>query len=493
MTRVAEPSAGESTRAARPRLPGTVAEIDASAPGPATGAFFDFDGTLIAGYSAGVFANDRVRRRDVGLGDVARLVRLGVEAGLRVAEFADVLRLVATSMRGRTEEDVLEVGERLFVQKIAERVYPEARELVAAHTRRGHTVVLLSSATRYQVAPLARDLGIDHIVCNEFEVMDGVLSGEVHTPVIWGASKATAAQRFAAANAVDPARSYFYADGDEDAAFMYLVGQPRPTNPRRGLERVARKRGWPILRFDSRGTVGPVGVVRNLLGVAALAPATAAGIVVGLVTHERRTGVDFMLVRWVDTLFALSGVKLRVQGREHAWARRPAVFVFNHRNYFDVLMAGRIIERNFTAVAKKELLSNPLIAGLGKLVDAVFLDRDDPNAAIDALQPVQEAVRNGISLLIAPEGTRSPTREVGPFKKGAFRIAMAAGVPIVPVVIRNADDVGPRDATFMRPATVDICVLPPITTDGWTLDCLDDEIAAVRQLFVDTLADWPAD
>jgi putative phosphoserine phosphatase/1-acylglycerol-3-phosphate O-acyltransferase len=209
------------------------------------------------------------------------------------------------------------------------------------------------------------------------------------------------------------------------------------------------------------------------------------------VTPERRTGVDFMLIRWVDTLFAVSGVKLRVPGRENAWARRPAVFVFNHRNYFDVLMTGRIIERNFTAVAKKELLSNPLVAGLGKLVDAVFLDRDDTNAAIDQLQPVQEAVRNGISLLIAPEGTRSPTRDVGPFKKGAFRIAMAAGVPIVPIVIRNADDVGPRDATFMRPATVDICVLPPITTDNWTLDSLDDEIAAVRQLFVDTLTDWP--
>jgi putative phosphoserine phosphatase/1-acylglycerol-3-phosphate O-acyltransferase len=493
VTGVAAPSAAAAPRAARPRLPGTVAEVDASAPGPATGAFFDFDGTLIAGYSASVFANDRVRRRDVGLADVARLVRLGVEAGLGVAEFGDVLRLVGASMRGRTEGDVLEVGERLFVQKIAERVYPEARELVAAHTRRGHTVVLLSSATRFQVAPLARDLGIDHVVCNEFDVVDGVLTGEVRMPVVWGASKATAAQRFAAAHAVDPTHSYFYADGDEDAAFMYLVGQPRPTNPRRGLERVARRRGWPIVRFDSRGPVGPVGVVRNLLGLAALAPATAAGAVVGVVTRERRTGVDFMLMRWVDTLFALSGVKLRVQGREHAWAHRPAVFVFNHRNYFDVLMTGRIIERNFTAVAKKELLANPLVAGLGKLVDAVFLDRDDTNAAIDALQPVQDAVRNGISLLIAPEGTRSPTREVGPFKKGAFRIAMAAGVPIVPVVIRNADDVGPRDAAFMRSATVDICVLPPVSTDTWALDRLDDEIVAVHQLFVETLAHWPTD
>jgi putative phosphoserine phosphatase/1-acylglycerol-3-phosphate O-acyltransferase len=68
---------------------------------------------------------------------------------------------------------------------------------------------------------------------------------------------------------------------------------------------------------------------------------------------------------------------------------------------------------------------------------------------------------------------------------------MAAGVPIVPIVIRNADNVAPRNASMMRPGTVDLRVLPPIPIDDWKVENLAERIAEVRQQFVDTLADWP--
>jgi putative phosphoserine phosphatase/1-acylglycerol-3-phosphate O-acyltransferase len=68
---------------------------------------------------------------------------------------------------------------------------------------------------------------------------------------------------------------------------------------------------------------------------------------------------------------------------------------------------------------------------------------------------------------------------------------MAAGVPIVPIVIRNADDIAPRNASLMRSGTVDMCVLPPIPTEGWTVENLSHNIAEVRRQFVDTLAHWP--
>jgi putative phosphoserine phosphatase/1-acylglycerol-3-phosphate O-acyltransferase len=95
--------------------------------------------------------------------------------------------------------------------------------------------------------------------------------------------------------------------------------------------------------------------------------------------------------------------------------------------------------------------------------------------------------------VIAPEGTRVDTTEVGPFKKGPFRIAMAAGVPIVPIVIRNAELIAARNSATMNPGTVDVAVFPPIPVDDWTLDELPQRIAAVRQLYVSTLADWPLD
>jgi putative phosphoserine phosphatase/1-acylglycerol-3-phosphate O-acyltransferase len=242
---------------------------------------------------------------------------------------------------------------------------------------------------------------------------------------------------------------------------------------------------------EHQESAGRVAVLRNAAGMAAMVPAATGGIVAGVLRRNRRAGVDFFIERWLDTLFFTTGVSLAVQGEENLVSPRPAVFIFNHRNNFDVLMAAKLVRHSFTSVGKKEAAENPLSAGLGKLVDAVFIDRADGPRAVEALKPVQEAVAKGLSLIVSPEGTRSENGEVLPFKKGPFRIAMFAEVPVVPIVFRNADDVGPREASVMRPATVDVVVLPPIPTDDWTLDDLDERIAGVRQKFVETLADWP--
>ncbi len=113
------------------------------------------------------------------------------------------------------------------------------------------------------------------------------------------------------------------------------------------------------------------------------------------------------------------------------------------------------------------------------------------------LKKVEDLARKGgLSILIAPEGTRLDTTEVGgPFKKGGpFRIAMSAGIPIVPIVIRNAEVIAARDSsTFNPPGTVDVVVYPPIPVDDWTHDNLEDRIAEVRELYLDTLKDWPHD
>ena len=117
---------------------------------------------------------------------------------------------------------------------------------------------------------------------------------------------------------------------------------------------------------------------------------------------------------------------------------------------------------------------------MGKIMDAAFIDRDDPKKAIEGLKKVEELARKGLSILIAPEGTRLDTTEVGPFKKGPFRIAMSAGIPIVPIVIRNAEVIAARDSSTFNPGTVDVVVYPPIPVDDWTHDNLSERIAEVR-------------
>jgi len=94
--------------------------------------------------------------------------------------------------------------------------------------------------------------------------------------------------------------------------------------------------------------------------------------------------------------------------------------------------------------------------------------------------------------VISPEGTRSVTPAVGPFKKGGFHLAMQAGVPIVPIVIRNAGEIMWRDAKIAQSGTIDVIVHPPIPTGGWRREDLDAAVARVQQLYVDTLEDWPA-
>jgi putative phosphoserine phosphatase/1-acylglycerol-3-phosphate O-acyltransferase len=430
----------------------------------------------------------------MSVGEFIGMVQAGLNHQLGRSEFEDLIGKGARMLRGSSLSDVDELAERLFLQHIRDRIYPEMRELVRAHMARGHTVVLSSSALTVQVEPVARFLGIQNVLSNKFETDDnGCISGEVVRPILWGPGKARAVQAFAARNGVDLSKSYFYADGDEDVALMYLVGNPRPTNPAGKLAAVAAKRGWPVLRFTSRSGSSPLSQLRTVAAIGSVLPVAASAVGVGLLTQSRRTGVNFFTSNWTRLLLATAGISLNVLGRENLTAQRPAVFIFNHRNQADPLIVGRLIEKDFTSVGKKELENDPLIGTIGKVMDAAFIDRDDPEAAVEGLRKVEELARKGISILIAPEGTRLDTNEVGEFKKGPFRIAMSAGIPIVPIVIRNAEVVAARDSSTFNPGTVDIAVYPPIPTDDWTLEDLPDRIAEVRQIYLDSLKAWPQD
>jgi putative phosphoserine phosphatase/1-acylglycerol-3-phosphate O-acyltransferase len=487
-----QPARGGDKRTAR--LPGSIAEIEASPPGPQVGAFFDLDGTLVAGFTGVLMTRDRLRRGQMGVGEFIGMVQAGLNHQLGRSEFEDLIGKGARMLHGNSLSDLDELGERLFVQHVQSRIYPEMRAIVLAHMARGHTVVLSSSALTVQVDPVARFLGIDNVLSNKFETDDdGLITGEVARPIIWGPGKARAVQAFAAENGIDLADSYFYADGDEDVALMYLVGNPRPTNPAGKLAAVAAKRGWPILRFTSRSGSSPVSQLRTVAGIASMVPVAAGAIGVGLLTRNRRSGVNFFTSQWSRLLMTTIGIETNVLGAENLRAQRPAVFIFNHRNQADPLIAGKLVSDNFTSVGKKELEKDPIMGTIGKMMDAAFIDRDDPKAAVEGLRKIEELARKGISVLIAPEGTRLDTTEVGPFKKGPFRIAMATGIPIVPIVLRNAEVIAERNSSTFNPGTVDVAVFPPIPVDDWTTDNLEERIAEVRQLYLDTLKDWPHD
>jgi putative phosphoserine phosphatase/1-acylglycerol-3-phosphate O-acyltransferase len=223
-----------------------------------------------------------------------------------------------------------------------------------------------------------------------------------------------------------------------------------------------------------------------------MAAAFGAGIGLGLLNHSRRDAVNFTLSAGPDVALALAGIHLNVTGEEHLWSQRPAVFIFNHQSILDGFVLMKLIREDVTGVAKKEVASQPGFGQFARLANMAFLDRGNSAQAKVALAPVVERLREGFSIAISPEGTRSPTPAVGVFKKGAFHMAMQGGVPIVPVVIRNAGELLWRGSKVMRPGTVDVHVLEPIDVSDWTVDTLSERVAGVRELFVRTLEDWPS-
>jgi putative phosphoserine phosphatase / 1-acylglycerol-3-phosphate O-acyltransferase len=481
----------ERARARPPARPGSLEEIEQGPSGKSIAAVFDFDGTLIAGYSALDVAQARLMRGDVKARELIGLALLAARGALGFAGFKDLMAFTAANWRGRNEHDLMKEGERLFKARIADRVFPEMKRRIEAHRARGHTLIVASSATPFQVEPAARFLGIDNVLCTRFEVVGGRMTGEPLDAPLWGEGKANAVRAFAKRHRIDLKRSYAYADGNEEVPLMMSVGNPRPTNPFPGLERVARAHNWPILRFHSRGRPGAETIGRTVAAIAAIGPIAAMATAAGVFNRDIRTAINILVPQWTDVIHAFAGVKLNVTGEEHLWSHRPAVFIFNHRNNFDAFIVGKLLRVDYTGIAKKELEMHPIMGPVGRLMKVAFIDRSDTKKAVESMKSVIELAREGISIVIAPEGTRAQERDLLPFKKGAFRMAMAADLPIVPIVIRNAEDIGPRDAVFMRPGTVDVAVLPPISTADWSREDLDERIEAVRDLYVATLEDWP--
>jgi len=462
-------------------------EIRSGPSGPKVAAFFDVDRTLLAGFSGLAFFRERLLSGRMAPRELGTALAGGLGYAIGRTGFSGLVTAATATYRGLSEAVLEELGQEVFEKHLASEIYPESRALVKAHQEMGHTVAIVSSATPYQVDPLARDLGVEHVLCTYLEVRDGAFTGNVVRPTCFREGKVTAASALSDAHDVDLSASYFYTDSSDDLPLLEAVGRPRPLNPDRRLAQVARERGWLTRRFHSRGTPGLGDLVRSALVYGSIFPSTMAGLSVGALNSSRRDAVNVAGSMWGDLATALSGVHLLVEGEEHLWSQRPAVFIFNHQSAIDAPLMVKLLRRDFTGIGKQELRWNPIFGPIFSAAGGVFIDRSNTSSAIEAMRPAVEALGQGLSVVIAPEGTRTPTPRLKRFKKGAFHLAMQAGVPIVPVVFRNSLDALPRNALVVRPTSIEAVVLPPVDTSAWTRKGLDAEIAAIRRGFLEVL------
>ncbi|MFF3877809.1 HAD-IB family hydrolase [Streptomyces sp. NPDC001978] len=460
--------------------------------GPSTAAFFDLDGTIIEGYTVESVYRERLRHRDIGPGEFNRSALAALDMRFRGAPLDKLVGVAFEALAGRTEDELDEFGERLFRKDIASRIYPQARQLVHAHRQAGHQVVLATSATPFQANPVAADMGFDAVLCTRPKVRAGMLTGDVDGDVLWGPGKARSIAGYAQREGIHLADSFAYSNGVEDIPMLKAVGHPRPLNPDPGLVDMAHMRGWPLTRLEPpRRGFALVPALRTGAAVSALGTIASLGFGFGLLNRNQQAGANISVGAGCDVALALAGVTLNVTGEHNVWSQRPAVFMFNHQSSLDMLVLGALLRRDFTAVAKKELAHDPRFAPVGRLIDVAYIDRKNTQKAKEALQPAVSKLRHGTSLAIAPEGTRSPTPTLGPFKTGGFHIAVQAGVPIVPIAIRNTGELMWRNSFWLYPGTVDVAVLEPVPTSGWSEDDLADHVAYVRRRFLETLDNWP--
>jgi len=185
----------------------------------------------------------------------------------------------------------------------------------------------------------------------------------------------------------------------------------------------------------------------------------------------------------------LTGVRVRVKGLELLDPKQTYVFVSNHRSYLDTAAMFIYTGRRIGLLAKKELLKVPVLGvGMG-FVNVMAIDRTNRESAIRTTEAAAQRIKSGVSFAVFVEGTRAKPGELLPFKKGAFYMARQAGVPVVPVAIKNSDVLMGKGTGEARSGEIEMVFMKPIDTVDRTSDeAIDQLIFEARQVIAKELS-----
>jgi len=237
-----------------------------------------------------------------------------------------------------------------------------------------------------------------------------------------------------------------------------------------------------------------------------IAALRSAATYVAVSVYVLVTGVVGMalaaLFGWTDLLYifghggvvlgsALSGIKYRIAGAGNLPRDRAAVYCCNHQSNVDPPILYTVLHPRMHILYKHEIDRIPVLARAFRMGGFIPIDRSRKESAMRSIEAGARSLQAGNSFLIFPEGTRSETDEMLPFKKGGFIMAIKAGAPIVPVGIQGGRAAMRRGSTIIRPVTVSIRVGKPIETAHLTLDDRDALIARVRDAITGLLAEGP--
>lgn len=169
---------------------------------------------------------------------------------------------------------------------------------------------------------------------------------------------------------------------------------------------------------------------------------------------------------WARVSLRLAGQRLSVSGQEHLPPQGAVIFMPNHQSNLDILALFAGLPVQFRWLAKQELFRIPLFGLAMRRTDYIPVDRSDRRAAIASMSLAAQRIAGGTSIILFPEGTRSPDGDLLPFKKGGFMLALRAQVPIIPISLQGSGEALPKYSWRVRPGRITVRIFPPLTTVG---------------------------
>ncbi|KAK4439801.1 1-acyl-sn-glycerol-3-phosphate acyltransferase [Sesamum alatum] len=187
-------------------------------------------------------------------------------------------------------------------------------------------------------------------------------------------------------------------------------------------------------------------------------------------------------------LMWILGNPITIQGTEYSDER--AIYISNHASPIDIFLIMWLTPTGTVGIAKKEIIFYPLFGQLYVLANHLRIDRSNPKAAIESMKEAADAVvKNNLSLIIFPEGTRSKNGRLLPFKKGFVHLALQTRRPIVPIILTGTHRAWRKGSLHVRPTPLTVRYLPPIRTDDWTPDKVEDYVKLVHDVYAKNLPD----
>ena len=208
------------------------------------------------------------------------------------------------------------------------------------------------------------------------------------------------------------------------------------------------------------------------------------GIIAIIVSLFSRTGNPVHIIAriWSKSILFVGGIKVDVRGLANIDPSQSYIYMANHRSNFDIPVLLGCLPVQFRWLAKAELFKIPIFGRAMRGAGYVEIDRSNRESAFKSIDEVASKMKNGVSVMIFPEGTRSEDGSLRPFKKGGFIMAVDTGVPIAPLVLQGTRSIMPKGKLRIIPGNVTLSIKKPIVTAGFTRETKNDLIEYVRSV-----------